>query len=369
MRRWTCLLTVLMMLGCIESNPQPMPGKHDIGHTTDTTEAPGDDAIAVADVLSETVDPADASSADLPFEEVLDTISPEDMADGEVQDIVAPPGVGPARGGILVASERYIYSELDEHTTSRIHGTVFATPLDPFVGVFDQGDPFLSVTAQEGPCVLMTPEPAECPDYCQDGTICKGKECVAWAKPVTVGEVSISGLKTGPVVLHQSDYDGMVYSNPLDYDLFDETSTVTISTTGGDIPAFSASVPGFLPLDTGWTNGLVLTLLDNAENTVTWNAGGPDDFVRLVIKSSNSCHGCPLHAQLVCDAPDQGSLTLPAALVEALPTIYGAEICVAQDCPMSYLERRRCATIELPGAPATFCLASRTYFLAKHGVE
>ncbi len=370
------LLTIaLLLVACIESNPQPMPaGKDTGGHQVDSTVQPPMDLVSAEDTVSP---PADASMADVMADMAAEVMADVPTEDSEVEtpdltddaDVMAPtppPGVGPARGGIRISSERFLYPEGDEQTISRIHATLFADPIDPFVGVFDQGYPFLDVTATDGPCVLMTSPAPNCPDYCLDGTICKGDTCVPWAKPAPAGTMTIDGLKVGSLTMTMSDYDGMYYTDNQPYDLFDLGSMVTVTTTGADIPAFSADVAGVTPLETGWEKGFVLDLQSGTDKVVEWTAGAPGEFVRLVVKSSNSCHGCPLHAQLVCDLADTGSLTIPAALIDQLPTIYAAEICAGHDCPMSYIERRSCTSIDLPGAPAHLCVTSRTSFLASH---
>ncbi len=141
---------------------------------------------------------------------------------------------------------------------------------------------------------------------------------------------------------------------------------IKATATGDSFPGFAAEVAGVDPLETGIEKGFVLTLEDGSDATVTWTAGNPADRVRLVVKSPNACHGCPIFGQLVCDVPDTGSLTVPASLIEKMPAIYPAEICVGHDCPMSYLERRRCAAIDVPDAPAWLCATSRVSFLVDH---
>jgi hypothetical protein len=97
-----------------------------------------------------------------------------------------------------------------------------------------------------------------------------------------------------------------------------------------------------------------IDLLAGQDYTLRWTpatgAGAAEARVRLTVNSPNSSHGQPYKAIIECDAPDAaGALTVPRAMVDALPRLVAFSSCVGIDCPPSYIMRYARGTAAVTG--------------------
>lgn len=251
--------------------------------------------------------------------------------------------------------------------TATVHGLFFDSPRDGYLTPTTWTNIFLVETASEGGCTLWTYDPGACPEGCDYDTFCASDgTCVSWPAFASVGSVTVTGLETpAPVTLAHDSYSDFYYNaQQLPVPLFTPASTITAEASGSALPAFEVAVSGVAPLEIGFPGPLLLK--DDQDAVVTWSPVESPGRVRLVVHSANQCHGCPVLARLVCDAPDAGSLTIPKSLVAQLPAIGAYEICVGQECPFAWLERYRAITFPLGAGVAEVRAASRVLFLVSH---
>ncbi len=127
---------------------------------------------------------------------------------------------------------------------------------------------------------------------------------------LAAGAIAITGT-TAPITLAQ-ERDGDVYvpTSPPPPDLFTAGETLTVTSTGATVPAFSGSVVA--PVELGAV-GFPAPLARSAPATMTWAAGAAD-FMIILIASATSTQGA-----ILCRVPDTGSFTLSPAALALLP--------------------------------------------------
>jgi hypothetical protein len=89
--------------------------------------------------------------------------------------------------------------------------------------------------------------------------------------------------------------------------------------------------------------------------------------VKLTINSPNQSHGNPYLAVVECDVPDSaGEITVPAAMVDALPELTAFGICVLRDCPASTLIRYSNGYATVPGGYVELVVGDQMSFGVEH---
>ncbi|GMV42535.1 MAG: hypothetical protein AMXMBFR64_42510 [Myxococcales bacterium] len=332
------------------------PGAGDaLGDTAESPDgAPGDAGSGDAGLDA---GPGDAGSTDvLPPEDALadtaDGGSPVDTGGpGEDAD-VGPEPQGPLLGTLEILEQSWTYGEVPAYST--------------ILGQFTEDAPFsfLEPVLEQGGCVVSRFEPGFCDPPCMWGQACSsGGTCKDWAAGASAGKLVVAGLKPGSIEL--VDYGGgYTYTDILPADLFDATTTVTATAAGADLPPFELVAQGVSSMATSIPDG-TLKLSDTTGATLTWEPGA-GDVVRIVINAPNQCHGCPYLARVVCDAPDTGSFTIPPAIVKELPPLEAYMICVAHDCPPSWIERSGVGTAPAGKGHVQLRVSSRANFLVEH---
>jgi hypothetical protein len=154
---------------------------------------------------------------------------------------------------------------------------------------------------------------------------------------------------------------------PIPGDLFDDGDPITISAVGDTVPAFSIETAGVAPLDATFMDDEI-TLVDGQDFTFTWTpAGGDDDRIRVTINATGIGHGTPKIAILECDSPDDGSLTIPSAFVDAFPDVMAEELCFGYDCACSSITRyTRGAVDSIADSDVELIVGSQVDFLVNH---
>lgn len=231
----------------------------------------------------------------------------------------------------------------------RVYFEDTSTPRSVVDGRFlDGGEPsWHQVAMTDGACVLKTFTPQSCDPFC-DG-ICYGpNQCAPWPTYVSAGTLTITGLKT-PVSIPYAQDSWYYYPNVPPADLFDAGARIIATGTGGALPAFNVEARGVDPLVAEIQGGKI-TLLPGRAHVVRWTPSGREARVRLTINSPNQSHGNPFLAIVECDVPDStGEITVPAAMVDALPELTAFGICVLRDCPASTLLRYTNGYAPVPG--------------------
>jgi len=216
--------------------------------------------------------------------------------------------------------------------------------------------------AEEGACrFYRVAEIAPCDPPCADDwteycTI--DGQCLPFPQRVSAGTITVSGVKGGPYPIPVGEADW--YSAPATpASLFDAGAAITVSATGGDIPAFEAHVTGVGPLKAPIDG--VLTLVDGAPQVVTWTKANDGSTVELILQIG--WHGAPPTAILWCTAPDaDGQVTIPQAMVEAFPTFGGMGLFQHP----AYLRRVSRAVAASPGGPIEILVTSQMGFGVVH---
>lgn len=192
---------------------------------------------------------------------------------------------------------------------------------------------------REGACRLLTYEPVSCDPICTDGLCVDTDQCAPYPAQLSAGTLTLTGLYDD---LELTPEQGR-YWHQDGVDLYAPGATVTVSASGADVDAFDLSV-----VAPGGDNPTVdrAGTLDfprfsmGAGYTFTWTPVDPGSRVRLWM-AADVAHGQPYAAIVECDAPDTGSLSIPAGILDGYidPSNWSCG-----ECPEQYLMRYRVAT-------------------------
>jgi hypothetical protein len=153
-----------------------------------------------------------------------------------------------------------------------------------------------------------------CSTSCALPSVCDGAACVAGPTAKTVGTVTVTGLDAA---LSATPNSQKSYYAPVPAGSFPPVApgaAVVLAASGGDYAGFSLLGGGFpliespsktLPLETG------------RPFTVTWTPPPAPAVSRMFVKLDIAFHG-GVDAQIQCDVPDNGGVTVPVSLVDAL---------------------------------------------------
>jgi hypothetical protein len=174
--------------------------------------------------------------------------------------------------------------------------------------------PVPSAVASQGDCtVFRRPSPSLCDPPCTDAVCTAPDTCTPYAQNASAGRITVGGLRA-PLAFVPGQFGYMPEPQPPG-DLFDPGASISVSAAGDVTPAFAVELTAPPPLEAPFQN---LTLTDGVDATITWTAGagGPRSIqVMLVV----GWHGAPPEALMVCETDDDGSLTIPGALIAQLP--------------------------------------------------
>jgi hypothetical protein len=193
-----------------------------------------------------------------------------------------------------------------------IGGSVFSAP-QPQETIWE-------MDMEQGGCRLLTPRVPFCETPCMDGVCVEDDKCQASPMVRSVGTLTFSGLKTstGASEFQVKSINGS-YSTPGDVSLphppFDEGDEVRLKAAGeGSVAAFEVAAKGIAPLELTST---AFPLRSGMPLAVAWKAPGMSSVARIEIKLDISHHG-GTKGKIECDAADNGSLSIPAALATKL---------------------------------------------------
>lgn len=167
-----------------------------------------------------------------------------------------------------------------------------------------------------GDCALYDhPAPGLCEPACEANSYCTpAGACVPYARRIGAGTIAVAGAAQA-FSLIPSDFG----YNPEPYpqgDLFAAGSAITVTAPGsGSVPGFAIAAAGVADLADSFNS---IDLVDGSDYTVGWTAGGGDARIQLALRTG--WHGAPYEMMLLCDTADDGSLTIPQALIEQYPS-------------------------------------------------
>ena len=204
---------------------------------------------------------------------------------------------------------------------------------------------YMTLEMEAGGCRMWSYEPGGCGEC--NGLCDAEGECVPFRPPLSAGVLTFAGINGGDLEMEPSEY-GYFLDTTIPADLFAPGAEVTVTAAGGDdVDGFSLAAGGVDPIAIDLVaqgegeNQDTLRLEDGADLTLSWEPARPGTRVRLEINSNNQGHGLPVDSMIECESDDDGSLTVPRAMIEAFPYKDYQNICAGTDCPPSSLTRYR----------------------------
>jgi len=217
--------------------------------------------------------------------------------------------------------------------------TLTASDAQPFVslgGRITTGDPrpLYTVVENLGDCRLLTIEhPPQCLPSC-DGVCIADGDCVLAPRNLSAGPMTITGLQTQVRLDRQAD-DSYAPRDPLPDDLFSSEAYVTLTADGAEVSWFVMSAGGVGPLVTDL--GAAPVQLGREDFTITWDRTDPSAQIELELRADNQFPGQPSPAILQCAAMDEGSITIPGAMLAVFPRV--SATCADAECVPGRLRR------------------------------
>ncbi|MFH1464039.1 MAG: hypothetical protein ABIO70_06620 [Pseudomonadota bacterium] len=176
----------------------------------------------------------------------------------------------------------------------------------------DQG--IFRVTVTEGECELAVLQSCSggCPSDCPADTYCLGGEACVDAPVVgDAGTITLSGTSRTITLEKLTDVYGDTQQEPAE--LFEPGDTVTLEAPGADLPAFTATATGPAPLEA--TLPCETLPSPDEDFTITWTPSG-EHGARVRWEMLQEVH-LAMGPRLRCETEDDGSLTIPASLMQA----------------------------------------------------
>jgi hypothetical protein len=175
-------------------------------------------------------------------------------------------------------------------------------------------------TTMDG-CRLMVGPSFGCTTACTGGQICGGpNQCVDDPRFQDAGTLTLSGVGPSAIAIMPVAPTVPQYSwsppssSPLPYPPFEIGGNVSLTSTGATIPALALGGRGIPPIETD-NAGAMFT--KGEAFTFTWTPPAQAGPARIYAGMEIAHHG-GVAAKIECDLPDNGSATIPAALLSAL---------------------------------------------------
>jgi hypothetical protein len=173
--------------------------------------------------------------------------------------------------------------------------------------------------AVAGTCRLLKPRIPFCDPPCAGNAVCvEDDSCQQEPSPVYVGTVTVNGVKTtdgnATFTMDTMRWNYQRSSN-IAFPPFNEGDNVSVS-AAGNMP-FTLTVKGISPLEI-LTDSIVLE--DGKPVTVQWKPANVANISTVSVKVDISHHGGTAGV-IECTCPDDGSVTLPASLVDQLKAL------------------------------------------------
>jgi hypothetical protein len=207
--------------------------------------------------------------------------------------------------------------------------------------------------ATDGDCRLMVGTP--CTTSCTLPSICDGASCVPGPTTKTVGMVTVTGLNSplSATPNPQKNY----YAPASGFPPAPVGANVVLTAAGGDYAGFSLRGAGFPVIESPST---ALPFQMGKPFTATWTPPPAPVASRMIVKVDIAFHG-GVDAQIQCDVADNGSVTVPASLVDALLAKGVAGF------PTAFLTRRTIDSTDVGGGCVDFAMT--TVFNGNTGIQ
>jgi hypothetical protein len=214
-------------------------------------------------------------------------------------------------GGVRLSRNLVEGSGNDPGATIWVSGFYDRPFVGQIVGVVEemQWEP----TIVEGDCVYLEERvPRFCDPACDATALCvDGNQCEPYPVLADAGDLTVTGLSV-PLTLTASPEGWYSAGTDLPDDAFTGGETVTLAAAGHLTPAFttSAVAPGDLEPAAPCT----LEHVQGEDQVITWTPGDGAARIRWSMVSAFHAGDGPM---VLCDAPDTGTLVVPAAILDA----------------------------------------------------
>jgi hypothetical protein len=222
----------------------------------------------------------------------------------------------PAPGTAGTAPELYGYFNV---TLNPALEETNSPPSTSFVGKLFAGpspSPMAWVQKMEaGGCKLYTPNVVFCEQPCTGGAVCTADDtCTPYPMVQTVGTVTLTGLGPSAISMEPKANN---YQPPagttLPYPPCAAGAELKLSAAGGSYPPFTLSARCIEPLELA--EGVHIT--KGQPIALSWKPGASSVKSNVNVLLDLSHHGGS-KGKIECDVPDNGALSIPAPMVDAL---------------------------------------------------
>ncbi|MET0342478.1 MAG: hypothetical protein ABW252_15850 [Polyangiales bacterium] len=171
-------------------------------------------------------------------------------------------------------------------------------------------------------CTLSTPRVPFCEEGCGTGICVEDGVCKPSPATVNAGTLTVKGIRTeaGQTSFTVSPIRNN-YITPgavrLPYPAFDEGAAIEMTTSGGDIAPIALTSSGVAPLTLSGGTAGGYPLERGKPLALAWNKPGASSKSRIQVKLDISHHG-GTKGKIECDVDDDGALSIPASLTDAL---------------------------------------------------
>ncbi len=191
----------------------------------------------------------------------------------------------------------------------------------------------------DGSCRKLEYEPGLCEPDCDHGEICVSGSCVAWPEGISAGTATVRTPEATLTIGHDDAWAGWYWGSlELDEDAWGEGQELSLELAGATFPATELWARGVLPVESDLEEqGL---WVDDQAATLRWKASEDEGAcMYATLYTFSGGHGLPIKDVVECAAPDTGSLTIPATIMELFPGWNTPGACAGSDCPYSELVR------------------------------
>lgn len=169
----------------------------------------------------------------------------------------------------------------------------------------------LTQVGQEGDCTLWQRKNPFCNPACGPSQTCsQDSMCIPYPLPISVGDVSITGLKKAIAMSFPMYFDTDAIPHPP----FDPGAAITLKATGSNFPGFTMYGQGFKPIEIPVETWLIKK---GEPLTITWTPDNSAPNATIRVKLNIDQHG-NTPVELVCELKDTGSVVVSSTLIDQL---------------------------------------------------
>ncbi len=282
----------------------------------------------------------------------------DDTSSGDDDAALDPCAFSPEPVGTIQIEEGYFqaYGDTEPAWHAQVGAQLWGGP-----------SPGVYTEVAAGECRVLLMDWAECSD-CGFGEFCvEDGVCEPYPEGASGGALTVTGLDEA-LVLTPEEFNQGAYYGPGDLpsDLFDAGDPIAAILAGDTIPAAAFAARGVARLEHPFGDVYQVDLPFDEALDVSWTPGDdPDACVRLDFRAPTRGHGLTITAFLSCVSPDDGEITIPAALLALFPE-GTCPVQAGSDCRHSELTRYTAHTVSTPAGDVALQVRSGVYFYYDH---